>query len=1132
MSCVKGYTSYAVKKKVKLRGSRVWGVVICAGLAVSGTAALAQGPLFAGDGPKRMASDGAGGDEFGHVVAMDGDTLVVGAHLEDTGGGQAGAAYVFSRNQGGTGNWGQVKKVQPTDVGNADEFGYSVDVDGDILIAGMPFDDDVSLNAGAAYIFYRNQGGPNNWGQVAKLTVAGGSGDNLGYAVAVSGDWAAVGAPFNDDGGGNAGSVYLFARNQNGSDQWGQFAQVNADDAFGGAKFGASLDLDGATLAVGAPGDRSSGSLYVFSQDQGGGNNWGQVRKRKASDASSLAEFGFSVALNGDRVVVGSPKDGSSHGSAYLFERNQGGANNWGEVKKLLPSNPSAFDEFGSSVAVLGDVICVGSPREDTGASNAGAAYFYYVNAGGAGNWGQSDMAVPFDAQAGDQAGRAVALAPAVATVGAHLEDQRGSNAGAAYLYTLTLNRDPVIEDQSLSIEENSPAGTVVGTLTASDPDSLQSLTFQIIDDPSEGAFALNPSSGVLTVLDAGKLDYETVTNFVLTVQVTDNGVPPRSDTALVSIAILDVAEDTDLVLIMTGPATAIAGQQIVYSLMVSNAGPAAAEGVTVVDTLPPNVTPTGILQFDLGALAVNASTSFPIQVTIDGDFSGNLVNSAFVTSNIPDSVTENNTDSVQTAVTMLADLSISKTAPAAVVAGHSMEYTIFVSNAGPSTALGVAVLDMMPPGVVPGGTVVTNLGSIAAGGNAEVRIAVDVLPSAAGPLTNRVEVVSGTPDPNETNNTATALTSVNRVADLAIAKSAPESAQQGQLLTYTLVVDNLGPSDAPSVLVQDILPFGVFPSTPVQTNLGTVAAGGMVSFDIEVTVSAESGTLVNSAQVTSLGSTDPVLSNNEDTAETVVGEGPDLVLTKTAPEALADQPGLVYTLTVHNDGAGPARDVQVIDTLPGGVDYDASGSDPNCVYDGTFVICDMGDLEGGSMATVMVAVVVHTNTTGVLTNQATAVTTSDESNLENNTDTALTLVVDTDGDGVPNFADPDDDGDGMPDEWELQYGLNPTNAADAAISSDGDPFTNLEEYIADTDPTDPESFLRIQSISGSPISISFLSSTGRVYTVEYTGDPAGDLWSPLPGHILFPGAGGIDIRLDSLPGERRIYRISVRLPE
>jgi hypothetical protein len=132
--------------------------------------------------------------EFGRCVAVDGDTLIVGS-IDDDNGSNAGAAWVFGRDQGGPGNWGQVAKLTVSDGAPGDEFGSSVAIDGDIAVVGAPADDDV----GSASVFYRNQGGADAWGQVAKLVAADGSAsDQFGISVSISGTTAVVGPYYHN----------------------------------------------------------------------------------------------------------------------------------------------------------------------------------------------------------------------------------------------------------------------------------------------------------------------------------------------------------------------------------------------------------------------------------------------------------------------------------------------------------------------------------------------------------------------------------------------------------------------------------------------------------------------------------------------------------------------------------------------------------------------------------------------------------------------------------------------------------------------------------------------------------------------------------------------------------------------
>ncbi|MCH7922841.1 MAG: FG-GAP repeat protein [Nitrospinae bacterium] len=161
---------------------------------------------------KLTASDAAPGDFFGVSVAIAGDTAVVGAQLGDGAVSDSGSAYVFGRNQGGTDNWGQVAKLTALDGAPVDRFGRSVAIAGETVVVGALGDDDAGGASGSAYVFGRNEGGADNWGQVAKLTASDAAGDDIfGFSVAIAGETVVVGASFNDHAGGtDAGSAYVF----------------------------------------------------------------------------------------------------------------------------------------------------------------------------------------------------------------------------------------------------------------------------------------------------------------------------------------------------------------------------------------------------------------------------------------------------------------------------------------------------------------------------------------------------------------------------------------------------------------------------------------------------------------------------------------------------------------------------------------------------------------------------------------------------------------------------------------------------------------------------------------------------------------------------------------------------------
>ncbi len=386
---------------------------------------------------KLTASDGAGYDHFGYKVAISGDTALVSAVDDDDLGNNAGSAFIFERDEGGADNWGQVKKLTASDGAALDYFGNFVALSGDTALVGAYGDDD----GGAAYIFGRDEGGADNWGEVKKLIASdSASGDSFGNSVALNGDTALVGAYLVDDNGASSGSAYIFERDQGGASNWGEVKKLISSDNAAGDNFGKSVALSGDTALVGATFDDDnggdSGSAYLFERDQGGADNWGEAKKLTASDGGDDDNFGNSAALNGDTVLVGAyydDDDGSDSGSAYLFERDQGGAGNWGQVKKLTASDGAASDNFSFAVALSGDTILVGAPYKN---SSIGATYIFERNQGGAGNWGEAAKVTASDGAASDRFGGSVSINGDTALMGAWTDDDNGVDSGSAYVFT------------------------------------------------------------------------------------------------------------------------------------------------------------------------------------------------------------------------------------------------------------------------------------------------------------------------------------------------------------------------------------------------------------------------------------------------------------------------------------------------------------------------------------------------------------------------------------------------------------------------------------------------------------------------------------------------------------------------
>ena len=389
---------------------------------------------------------GARGDFFGSSVSISGDTAVVGANGDDDRGSSSGSAYIFRYDQGGPGAWVQVAKIAPTDGSEEDHFGYSVSISGATAVVGASGDDDNGSNSGSAYVFQRDHGGPDFWGQVAKVAPTDGSEDDrFGYSVSISGDTVAVGSFQDDDNGSNSGSAYLFQRDHGGPGAWGKVAKITPEESASGDHFGFSVAIDEDSVVVGAEGsddnDSDSGSAYVFRRDHGGPDFWGQVARITPTDAEAYDHFGRSVSLSGDTTIVGAPgddDDGDWSGSAYIFQRDDGGPNAWGQVAKITASDGESLDQFGSSVAFSGDTIVIGARGDDDNGSSSGSTYLFFRDHGGPGAWGQVAKIAPADGGQGDYFGWSTSITGNTVVVGAPGSASVGDTAGAAYFYTIS----------------------------------------------------------------------------------------------------------------------------------------------------------------------------------------------------------------------------------------------------------------------------------------------------------------------------------------------------------------------------------------------------------------------------------------------------------------------------------------------------------------------------------------------------------------------------------------------------------------------------------------------------------------------------------------------------------------------
>jgi hypothetical protein len=378
-------------------------------------------------------------DQLGFAVDLDRDILVVGAPFHDSNSlSNAGAVFIYERNLGGSNNWLLRKKLVATDAAENNHFGSSVAISGDVVVIGAPGSDS---NQGAIYIFRRNQGGTDNWGQFRKRVAADGTADDaFGRSVDISGDTIIVGADADDDNGSASGSAYVFRKNQGGSNRWGQVTKLLASDAAAGDHFGTDVAISVDTVVVGAPLDNNAkgidaGAIYVFQRNAETPETWTQIRKRIANDGLIEDNLGVSVAIDGDIIVAGSKAatNGIEGGAVYVF--NRGTNNAWTQVKRLVSSDLANGDNFGAqlhSLAIDGEVLVVGANGDSNG---AGASYLFSQNQGGSNNWGEIKKLTASDADSSDTFGQSVAISGETVAVGAPDDDEAALNAGAAYVF-------------------------------------------------------------------------------------------------------------------------------------------------------------------------------------------------------------------------------------------------------------------------------------------------------------------------------------------------------------------------------------------------------------------------------------------------------------------------------------------------------------------------------------------------------------------------------------------------------------------------------------------------------------------------------------------------------------------------
>ena len=380
-------------------------------------------PALARKGIKLVADeDNDIGDRLS--VAISENTVIVGSVSQNI-------ATVFAFDGK---NWEKQAELAPRPEGSV---GWSVAISGDSLIIGVPHDDSGAENSGTAFVFVRKG---KKWDQRAKLGADDPTkADNFGFSVAIDRNTAIVGVPRDDEAGRDAGSAYVFFRE---GVAWRKQAKLVGSDLAGGDSFGASVFLHGNTAVVGANGHthsgaRFTGAAYVFVRN---GTQWTEQTKLVAADAAKADRFGSSVSMGGKTIVVGAPfrdsERGTDSGAAYVFALD---GTSWKFQSELTPGKLKKNFNFGSGVATTGSIVIVGAPGYDDPARGSGAAYAFVRTEG---IWAEKSTVAPDDGAKDIHFGTEISMSENAVAVASHSgpflnhDGKPNGDGHAAYIYS------------------------------------------------------------------------------------------------------------------------------------------------------------------------------------------------------------------------------------------------------------------------------------------------------------------------------------------------------------------------------------------------------------------------------------------------------------------------------------------------------------------------------------------------------------------------------------------------------------------------------------------------------------------------------------------------------------------------
>ena len=633
--------------------------------------------------------------------------------------------------------------------------------------------------------------------------------------------------------------------------------------------------------------------------------------------------------------------------------------------------------------------------------------------------------------------------------------------AGETVRYTLTITNNGPSRAMNINITDVLPAAV-------KDPEFALNGIYTGVWNGSYFLISLDPSESAELVI-TGTLS-PSASGTLENVASVSASTPDPDLTNNTSETTTTVTSSADLSVIKAAsPSPAIAGQYLIYTIVAGNAGPSAAEGVILEDTVPSGLSDPEystdeqnwspwVSPFTIGAINPGEPVIIYIRGTVAASASGLITNTVAISSQTPDPDPDNNTSATTTPVETSADLSIVKTAaPSPAVPGSLLTYTVSVSNAGPSDARNVQLIDPISSLLssveysVDSGENWTpwqgtfNLGTLQAGTGAIILIRGNLSSAATGAIENIAIISSTTPDPDPENNASTLFTPVQNSADLSVVKSAePVPAAPGQYLTYTVTVHNAGPDAAEDVSLSDILPAEL--SQPEFSTdggtvwnpwsspylIGTLESNADAVILLRGALGASTARLLTNEAFVSSSTPDPDPDNNTYTLQTPVGASADLSVTKAALPVPAVPGSLItYTITVANAGPDTADQIVLTDLLSAEIqnpEASLNGGDFS-TWDGSL---NIGSLEASQSALVTIRGTIAADTVTPIYNRASVSSDTPDPVPDNNTADLETPLVPSANLSVTKSGSPNPAVPGEP----VTYSLTIRNAGPSQASS------------------------------------------------------------------------------------------------